>query len=116
MRNQALEILQAMGITNPNRKGQIYDYDSLSRLLESRMWSIPGKSWNDMRDIFLEPIIENLIRRNTPKTKIDSLLGRGSGYTTRYILRRWNFNSFQEAKVFFASNYLGLHEVNYYLD
>ena len=116
-RTEALEILEAMGVTNPNRKGSLYDKDSLTRLVSDRLWSKGvGKSWNAMRDIFLEPIIENLIRRQTPHTTIDRLIGRGKGWTARFIERRWGFTVYEHAKKFFKDHFLGLHGVNDYLD
>ncbi len=113
---EAIEVFEAMSIANPRAEGALYDKDSLFRMLKNRLWDTgTGKSWDAMRDIFLEPIIENLIRRNTPHTKIDRMLGR-KGFTARYFKRKWNFNIFEDAKIFFATNYLGFHEVNDFLD
>jgi len=85
-------------------------------MLKTRLWGSSGKPWNNMRDIFLEPIIENLIRKQIPHTKIVRLIGRGRGWTARFIERRWRFNTWEDAKNFFETHYLGMHEVNDYLD
>lgn len=112
---EALELLEAMGITNPYG-GQPYDGSTLDRMVQNRLWGSTGKSWTDMKEIFLEPIIETLIRQGTMEKRINKLLGRGNAWTSRYIKRKWNFNSFQEAVNFFKTHYIGLHEANNYLD
>jgi hypothetical protein len=69
-----------------------------------------------MRDIFLEPIIENLVRRGAQQKTIEQIFDRSGSFINAYMNRRWGFTSYEALKNFFATNYLGRHEVNDYLD
>ena len=105
-----------MGVVNPNSKWNPYNIKSLNNLVKNRLWDeVVGQKWTNMRDIFLEPIIENLIRRQMTSVAIDNLLGRGRGWTRNYVKSHWGM-SFMKARMYFQNNYLGLHEVNDYLD
>lgn len=113
---EALELFEAMGITNPWKKGDPYNAKTLWRLVKTRLWGQASKSWNDMRDIFLEPIIENLVRRGAQQKTIEQIFDRSGSFINAYMNRRWGFTSYEALKNFFATNYLGRHEVNDYLD
>ncbi len=104
-----------MGITNPRAEGAPYNSFSIFKMFKNRLWDT-GKSYNAMKDIFLEPIVENLIRRNVLGKTIEEMVGRARGWTGRYVKRRWGFCTIQDARNFLATNYLGFHEADYYLD
>jgi hypothetical protein len=109
--SKALGLLEAMGITNPYKKGVPYSSKTLDIMLKDRLWDKEGKSWTKMRDIFIEPVIENLIRNNKKAVEVDRLLGLSEQFSYRYIKRVWHFNNYREALIFFQSNYLGRHKV-----
>jgi len=111
---QALDVLKAMSIKNPNRKNSFYDADSLDRLLKQRLWS--GKSWNELRQIVIEPIVEEMLRNNVNIEDIDKFFGRGKGFIMRYIRSRWGFKNALEAKKFFKEKCLGFHEYDFYIE
>ena len=113
--SQALELLEAMGITNPNNKGVPYDKQTLNKMLKNRLWGEKGESWMKMRNIFLEPIIENLVRNGKKAAEIDRLLDLPSKFTSRYVKRVWRFASYQDALKFFRLNFLGKHRVDNFL-
>lgn len=122
---QALEILEAMGITS--RRGVPYDAASLRGMLKDRLWG-PGGGipWGghgaivSFRDDMMEPIIENLIRykdstgRYLSAEKIGALFGRSGHFIRDYIKRKWGFNSITEARRFFDTHYLGYHRYDFY--
>ena len=115
-RYQAVELLEAMGVYNP--VGHIpYIPNAVHWLVKSKLWGEEkGKPWREMRDMFIEPIIENLIRNHVSKAEINRLLGRAWAWVDNYVSRRWRFDSFSTASLFFETNYLGHHEVDDYLD
>ncbi len=114
---KAIEVLKAMGVQNPHKKGCFYDADSLTKLLNDRLW---GKTWSEMRDIFLEPLIEEVLRKVPSLDKIGELISFISthvreNFISRYVKRKWRFQDVQQAQDFFKMNYLGRHEYDYYV-
>ena len=108
----AAEILQAIGIKNPNQKQNFYTDKALSGLV-SRYFD--GKTWIQICDIMIEPIIENLIRMGLSTRKIGDLYGRSNSFVRDYTERRWDL-IFSNAQVYFKNNYLGYHEYDNFID
>ena len=114
-KHEVLDVIEAMGITNPNRKGSLYDGNSFDLLLVDRLWGQGlGKRTNEMSDIFIEPIIEAMIRQGSSLQEIADVFGRSVNFIYRYIKRRWGFSGIKEARIFFKTHYLGIHDYDYY--
>jgi hypothetical protein len=97
-------------------------------MLKNRLWGPnEGLPWggsgskDSLRDVMMEPIIENLIRytdssgKHLSAAKIAGLFGRTDSFIKTYIRRVWGFNTLTEARNFFESNYLGYHRYDFFM-
>ncbi len=112
---KALAVLEAMGILNP-KTNKPYNSLTLRNLLRDRLWGKGiGKTWYEMRDIYMEPILEGLYRNGLSDNEINNLLGMHGSFAQSYRKRVWGFDSSLDAINFFQNNYLGYHKYENYL-
>lgn len=120
-RNQIGIELERLEIRNLNKR---YFEGSVISNLFSRLFD--GRTLTDLKYIYIEPIMEHLVRKGLSAGKIAIEMGWCSVQSTKQVIQskndrvmsclkgRWGFMKITTAREFFKTHYLGHHEYEYY--
>lgn len=113
--------LERLEIRNLNKR--YYEGSAISNLF---LRLFDGRSLTDLKFVYVEPIIEHLVREGLSAGKIAIEMGWCSAQSTKQVIQsmsdrvmsylkgRWGFTKITAARAFFKTHYLGHHEYEYY--